>query len=314
MGRRRKRRRLKKKFRILFKVIGLLFILGAGAAFYVYLNIQDTVTGMNEELNREHSSKRDEPVDVDKQEPISILLLGVDERKGDVGRSDTMVVMTLNPKKDSMYMFNIQRDTRTEIAGKGIEDKINHAYAYGGVQMSVTTVEHFLDIPIDHYVKVNMEAFSDLVDALDGVTVNNKTAWAGYPEGEIELRTGEEALGYVRMRKKDPRGDVGRNERQRQVLQAIIDKGASASTVTNFNDVLNVLGDNVKTDMSLKEMDEIRKNYASARNNVKQFEVRGEGTKINGVYYELVSEEERLQVSARLKEHLEIGRNVGLVD
>ncbi len=164
--------------------------------------------------------------------------------------------------------------------------------------MSVETVEHFLDIPIDYFVQVNIEAFSELVF--------NKVEWPGYPKGEIILKNGQEALGYVRMRYQDPRGDFGRNERQRQVIQAIIQKGANASSLMNMDKVLSALIGNVKTNMTLDEMNEFRKYYAGARNNIQQFEINGRGTKIDGIYYQLVSEEERKAVSKRLKEHLEI--------
>lgn len=68
-------------------------------------------------------------------------------------------------------MLSIPRDTRTEIVGKGKDDKINHAYAFGGVPMLIATVENFLDIPIDYYLQINMESFRDIVDAVgDAVT------------------------------------------------------------------------------------------------------------------------------------------------
>ena len=83
--------------------------------------------------------------------------------------------MTLNPKTKSMYMFSIPRDSRTEIVGHGTVDKINHAYAFGGVKMSIQSVENFLNgVPVDYYVEVNMESYKQLVDAIGGVTVNNK--------------------------------------------------------------------------------------------------------------------------------------------
>ena len=86
-------------------------------------------------------------------------------------------MITLNPNNDSMYMFNIPRDTRTEIIGSGTVEKMNHAYAYGGIEMTMDTVENFLDVPIDYYFKVNMEAFEDVVAALNGVTVDNPFAF-----------------------------------------------------------------------------------------------------------------------------------------
>src|SRR5690606_29205840 len=107
----------------------------------------------------------------------------------------------------SMKMVSIPRDTRTEIIGKGFQDKINHAYAFGGPEMAIDTVENFLDIPIDYFVQVNMESFKDIVDAVGGVTVNNSFSFnaGGYTfnEGQISLN-GAEALAYSRMRYEDP--------------------------------------------------------------------------------------------------------------
>lgn len=89
-----------------------------------------------------------------------------------------MIFLTVNPAKQSMLMFNIPRDTRTEIIGRGTVDKINHAYAFGGVNMSVKTVEHFLDYPVNYYVRVNMEGFARLIDSLGGVDVDNPFAFS----------------------------------------------------------------------------------------------------------------------------------------
>lgn len=138
--------------------------------------------------------------------PINILLLGVDEREGDKGRSDTMIVATLNPKTDSMLMTSIPRDTRVELPGRSGYSKINAAYAYGDESLSVKTVEKYLDIDISYYAKVNMEGLSDLVDVVGGVTVNNDIDWTHggyhYKKGILHL-DGKHALAYVRMRHQD---------------------------------------------------------------------------------------------------------------
>lgn len=125
-----------------------------------------------------------------------------------------------------MKIISIPRDSYTEIIGKGKKDKINHAYAFGGINMAVKTVENFLDIPIDHYIEVNMEGFKDIVDAVGGIEVNNDMEFKygeHFNKGEIHLN-GDQALLYSRMRYNDPRGDFGRQMRQRQVIQAVIKK------------------------------------------------------------------------------------------
>ncbi|MBD8004252.1 polyisoprenyl-teichoic acid--peptidoglycan teichoic acid transferase TagU [Bacillus norwichensis] len=293
------------------KVILLLIIfvvVGVGAYGYsIYHNLQKTAKGVHTPIDRDSVVERPSKLDMKKKEPFSVLMLGIDEREGDKGRSDTMIVITVNPEKKSMEMLSIPRDTRVEIVGKGIDDKINHAYAFGGVEMSMNTIEKYLDIPIDYYVKMNMEGFKEIVDAVGGITVNNdldfSVSTTHFPEGEISLN-GEEALKYSRMRKEDPRGDFGRQLRQRQIIQGVIKKGANVSTLWKYDDMLKAVGNNVETNISFDEMKSIQKNYAEARHHVEQIEIEGSGSKIDGVWYYNVPEEERVSVQNSLKEHL----------
>ena len=289
-------------------IIGILVgatVLGIGGyGYYLYDKTKDTVSEMQEKVEMDKPKPIVEGKDL---RPISILLLGVDERKGDSGRSDTIILVSVNPKTEKMLMFSIPRDTRTEIIGKGYEDKINHAYAFGGIQMALDTVENFLDTPIDYYVKVNMESFRDIVDAVGGVEVNNPRAfdYEGYsfPEGVQQLN-GKEALSYSRMRYEDPKGDLGRNDRQRQVITSIIDKGARVSSITKFDNILSILGDNVKTNMTFDEMKDIQKNYKDARNSIDSTEIKSSGKMIGGVYYGILDDTEKTRVQTLLKENL----------
>lgn len=239
--------------------------------------------------------------------------MGVDERKNDRGRSDTLIVMTLNPQKEKMQMVSIPRDTRTNIVGKGTMDKINHAYAFGGTKMAINTVEQFTGIPIDYFIRINMEALSGLVDAVGGITVDNHLDWYDegyykkgyhYKKGKIEL-DGPKALGYVRMRHLDPNGDFGRNQRERQVITAILHKATSISSVTHYQDILNTLGNNVKTNLTFQDMMNIRANYRSCLSNIENYEIKGTGQKINGIYYLIVPDEEKAKVTHMLKENLQ---------
>lgn len=298
----------KMKKRKIFGIILLVLIIGAGVyAYSIYHSLTDAINTMHNPLDRK--SSREKEIHFKDKDPISVLMLGVDERKGDRGRSDTMIVLTVNPNVESVQMLSIPRDTRVEIVGKGTEDKINHAYAFGGVKMSMDTVEKFLDIPIDYYIKVNMEGFSEIVDSVGGVTVNNSLdfSYGGYhfPKGQISL-DGKKALAFVRMRKQDPRGDFGRNERQRQVIQGVISKGASFTTLTRFDNVFEALGENVETNLSFDEMKSIQKYYKDARHKIEQFQLKGQGTKIGGIYYYIVPESERQNAHNRLKQHLEL--------
>jgi polyisoprenyl-teichoic acid--peptidoglycan teichoic acid transferase len=297
---------MKKVFIVLGAIVGLAILSIGGYAYYLYDSAKDAVSDMQEKVQTDQPK----PIvtgDIEELKPISILLLGVDEREGDSGRSDTMMVIAVDPKEDKMLMFNIPRDTRTEIMGKGFEDKINHAYAYGGTQMAMDTAEDFLDTSIDYYVKVNMESFRDIVNAVGGVEVDNPFAFSdgGYtfPEGKQELN-GKEALAYSRMRYKDPKGDLGRNDRQRQVITSIIDKGARVSSITKFDNILDILSENVKTNMTFQEMKDIQKNYKSARHTMESTEINSSGEMIDGTYYGIVDETEKERIQNLLNEYL----------
>lgn len=126
------------KKKILFWILGIIgvLIIGGGAyAYHVYSNVSNTLDAVHKPLDREKSDKRSEKVDVADKKPISILLMGSDQRKDEVGRSDSLMLFTLNPKTKSMKITSIPRDSYTEIVGKGKKDKINHAYAFGGIDM-----------------------------------------------------------------------------------------------------------------------------------------------------------------------------------
>ncbi|GIN86160.1 transcriptional regulator LytR [Heyndrickxia sporothermodurans] len=303
---------MKKKILIIIaSVIGVVILGVGGYAYYLYSSVKETANKMHEDVKLDKPHKK--PEISNNSQPISILLLGVDERAGDRGRSDTLMAMTLNPKKENMQIISIPRDTRTEIVGHGTTDKINHAYAFGGPKMAIETVENFTGVQMDYYIRVNMEALSELVDAVGGVTVHNDIEWIdegfykkGYhfTKGDIDL-DGKKALGYVRMRHLDPNGDFGRNKRQRQVLTAIVNKAASISSVTRFDDILAALGDNVKTNMTFDDMMDIQKNYRNCRKNITQYEVKGNGGKIEGIYYLNVPDEEKSKVTKMLKDNLD---------
>jgi polyisoprenyl-teichoic acid--peptidoglycan teichoic acid transferase len=304
----------KKKKRTWLKVVGilaLLLLIGGGVyAFTIYQSLNKAVDTMHTPIDREQSSKRTKDIEFDNKEPFSVLLLGVDEREGDKGRSDTMIVMTVNPDVNSVKMISIPRDTLTEIVGKGSKDKINHAYAFGGVEMSMDTVENLLDIPIDYFVQVNMESFKEIVNAVGGVKVHNDLtfSYGGYefPEGELELK-GKEALAFSRMRYEDPRGDFGRQLRQREIIQAVIREGASVSSLWNFDNIFDALGNNIKTNLKFEEMVDIQKHYKAASKDIEQIQIKdGSGTKIDGIYYYVIPDEELNSIQSTLKEHMEL--------
>src|SRR5699024_6869960 len=296
----------RKKKWIWITLIVFLLLVGAGSAYgySMWHNVQNTVdTKLHmpiDGIDTDITKKK-----MEEKEPINILLLGVDERSYDKGRSDTMIVLTLDTANDRMQLVSIPRDTRTEIVGRGTVDKINHAYAFGGSEMSVASVEDFLDIDLDYYVRMNMEGLAQLVSAVGGITVTNDRSFNqgghSFDKGELQLN-GEEALAYVRMRKNDPQGDLGRNDRQRQVIQGIINQGVNFKVVNKIDSIMNVLGDNMVTNMKFADMRNLATNYRSARKDISTYQMSGQGTKIDGIYYMQMSDEEVEKVHGMITE------------
>ena len=289
--------------------VGLLAIVAVLTAIYSY-NLYDTATTKVEEMHdpiqREKSKKREITVTLSERDPFSVLMLGVDAREGDSGRSDTIVVLTVNPSDETTRMVSIPRDTYTEIIGLGMMDKINHAFAFGGIEMSMETVENLLDIPIDYVVQINMDSFQEIVDAVGGVEVDNPFAFDGFPAGSQEL-DGEQALEYVRMRYNDPRGDFGRQDRQKQVIQGIMNKGASISSLFNYREIFDSLGNNVRTNMTFDEMVEVQRNYRNAFGTIDQYIIEyGYGETINGIWYYMMDDEELAEIQGLLQDHLDL--------
>lgn len=307
-----KHKRRKRKTRLWVKVfLSIVTLLVIGAGIYVYNVYNHAKNTVNEKMNTDVTAidRTQASAKLNQKDIINVLLLGVDEREEvDGSRSDTILVVSLNPKNEKLTMVSIPRDTRTEIIGKGKEDKINHAYSFGGPDMTIETVENLLDIELDYYVEMNMIGLADLVDAIGGITVYNELEWidegfykAGYrwKEGYIDL-DGDKTIGYVRMRKKDPAGDFGRTERQRKVINAIIDKGTSMATVTKLHDVIDVVGDNMRTNMTFNDMKGLLLNYMDVTKNIESYMLEGEGTSIKGIYYYIVSNDELEKVNGML--------------
>lgn len=308
----------KKKKRRWPLVLLVIFLIFTSVAVYGYMRLKQTTDAIHTDLSDEefvqekHPSREKDKINLNGEEPFSILLLGIDkEGEGlDRGRSDTMMVMAVNPKNKKTTLVSIPRDTRTEIIGKGFDDKINHAHAFGGAGMSMNTVQNLLDIPIDYFVSVNMEGIQQIVDAVGGITVTPTLSFnqSGYSfvQGQPTTVNGEAALAYSRMRKQDPQGDFGRQERQREIVLAVLTKAASFDSILNYQSVLKTMENNLQTNLEFNDMVNIFLNYSSSLSNINQIQMTGEGTRINDIYYLNVSDEDLSEISSELKKELEI--------
>ena len=224
-----------------------------------------------------------------------VMLMGVDEREGDVGRSDTLMIATLDPKKKKAAILSIPRDTRVKIQGHGF-DKINAAYAYGGYKLTQSTVENLLGVEMEHYVLINVNAFTKIIDAIGGVDINvekrmyYEDPWDDNGGLVINLYPGQQhmdgktAITYVRYR--DEEGDIGRIARQQKFMQAVMDKLTSPAIIPRIPAIIGEVVDCIDTDLSVKQMIEFMSALKDAQARGLQTEMLpGKPMYIGGISY-----------------------------
>ena len=200
---------------------------------------------------------------------MTILVMGVDAREdesidGSV-RPDSLMLVHLNPAANSCRVLSIPRDTRTELPGYGLS-KVNHALALGGIEYEVQVVSDLVDLPIDHYVLIDFSGFQELVDALGGITITVPepfTAVDGtvFAAGEQHMN-GKLALTYSRHRG-DLEGDLGRIERQQQVIRALIRETSGLDVLSSVRELLPAVAENLRTDFGIPEMVDMANTYRS---------------------------------------------------
>ncbi len=269
----------------LLSVILIVFVAGGIYAGYLfYSTIKDLVAhaqvGSPVLASTEQGQIEEQSPPNIAQERTNILLLGTDRRAVETGpsRTDTMIVVTIDPQTKSSAMLSIPRDLWVSIPGYS-EGRINTAhflgdsdgYPGGGPALAKTTVQYALGIPIHYYVRINFEGFEKLVDAIGGITIDVKEAIHDeeYPDSNfgymtvdipagVQLMDGQTALQYARARHGS--SDFLRARRQQEVLKAIRDKVLGLDIpLTRIPEMLRLAGDSVQTDLSLREMYELAK-------------------------------------------------------
>ncbi|AXJ12392.1 biofilm formation/cell division transcriptional regulator BrpA [Streptococcus pluranimalium] len=265
---------------------------------------------------------------IDKTEPFSILLMGVDtgttERSSTwEGNSDSMILVTVNPETQKTTMTSLERDILVKLKGpasndqNGEEAKLNAAYAAGGARMAKMTVEEMLDIDIDYYMQINMQGLMDLVDAVDGITVTNNFDFPiSISQTEPDYKAtvapgthrinGEQALVYSRMRYDDPEGDYGRQKRQREVIQKVMQKVLKlGNSVASYKKILNAVAGNMQTDIKINSSTiPSLFQYADTVQHIKEYQLKGEDADINGGSYQIPTAKALLKIQNTIKKQL----------
>ncbi|MCE4957539.1 LCP family protein [Macrococcoides caseolyticum] len=297
------------------------FVILLAIGLYVgnaYFKVRDTANNIQHKIEgRNKSDLRDKNVSIADKDAISVALFGVDANAqrlstGDKGRSDSIILMSINPKKNKTVMISVPRDTYSEMVGKGTQEKIAHAYAYGGAKMAVQSVEKLMNVPIDYYATVNMDGMHELIDEVGGIDVKSNATFSAngfnFVNGETVHLDGDKALAFIRARKGDGAGgDFGRQERQQIVIQGLAHKVVNVQSVTMLDSILKNVEGNVVTDMSFDDLKGLGLSYRSAMDNVKKHQLKGEGTIMeDNLWYFLPNEDQKHEVRDVYVENLNL--------
>jgi len=284
--------------KVLLWILGIavtLIVIGGGVAAFSLHNTTSKIHSMDSSLSKASDTK------TSAGKPVSYLLLGTDTGalgRTEKGRTDTMMVMTVNPNTKTTTMDSLQRDTKITI--DGVTEKLNAAYALGDAKQAMTTVEQLLDIKLDGYLLVNMKGLEQLVDAVDGVTVKSPLTFSyegySFTENQDVTMNGTETLAFSRMRYDDPRGDYGRQIRQQLVIEAVMNKLKADPKSALNNDFLDAVSDNVRSNISLTSMRNLATKYRDAGETINRDQMTGTGVMIDGVSYQEMSQDEITRV------------------
>ncbi|MDO5078383.1 MAG: LCP family protein [Streptococcus minor] len=308
---------------ILMVMAILLLTVGAvaayGTTFWAYSSkaISKTYKKIGEDSTKDNI--------IQATKPFTILLMGVDvdtaRGGGWEGRSDSLILVTVNPQTKKTTLMSLTRDIMVEIANPdgtstGTAEKLNHTYSYGQAPMTIATVEKMMDIDIDRYVQINMDGLVSLVDALGGITVNNTL---GFPisisaqepnytstvDPGQQLVNGDQALVYARMRYDDPEGDVGRQRRQREVIGAIATKLLQLDGFTQYKNILDAVSTNLQTDIEINAGTiPSLLGYKDSLNTIETYQLDGEGEMVEGLSYQIPTSKHLLEMQNVLKRSL----------
>ena len=214
-----------------------------------------------------------------------------------------MILVTVNPAKKKLSLMSIPRDTMARMIGTDSFSvhKINAAYNIGGAKMAMQTTSKVLNVPIKYYISMNMGGMRKIVDGVGGVTVTPPLTFTydGYTftKGKKVHLNGSQALAYSRMRYDDPKGDYGRQLRQREVIMSVLEHALSFDTLKNLDSILGSVSTSLRTNLIFDSMVKISKNYRKCTNNMSSDYLHGVGAMIGDASYQVMSDRELQRTS-----------------
>lgn len=311
----------RKFWRVFWIVIGLVVVVGLFVAGMAYKNVRDATSNMYTPVAKNTMSNKGRNLDnlLAEKKPINILLLGIDTGamgRHFKGRTDTMMMMSINPKKNTTNIISIPRDSNAIFPGfenYGVT-KMNSAYTLGGASETIKTLDKYYSVPIDGYMLINMGGLTKAIDQVGGIEVVSPLTFnnMGYhfDEGKKYFLNGKKALAFAQLRHGDPRQDYGRQDRDRRVIQGLLKKSVSPQTLLNKK-FLDSISNEMQTDLTMNQMYKIGMDYRKATNNVIPDHAQGVSKetmnpKFGLMEIEVVSRQERQRVSDKIREALDL--------
>ncbi|MBS6342185.1 MAG: LCP family protein [Eubacterium limosum] len=273
-------------------IVAIIFALILGGGLYAYSYIQNTMNKMDKVDISDNA--QDLGITENKNgEIVNIALYGIDAAEGETGRSDSIMILTLDNAHNRIKLTSVMRDSYVDIAGHGM-DKINHAYAFGGPELAIRTLNENFGLNITDFMSVNFTSMPEIIDMLGGVSIDitdEEIATGQIPglyQSGTQLLTGDQALAYSRIRYASG-NDFKRTERQRTVLNALVVKMIQ-QPVTSYPGLISDLAPYITTSLSNQEMLDMTTKYgALAKQGIKQNRFPQDddanGQMIDGVYY-----------------------------
>ncbi|MDV7738602.1 transcriptional regulator [Leuconostoc mesenteroides] len=341
-------------FKLYIVLAAVIVLLSAsGYAAYYFYSLNNTLSKSFSSTGLDSEKKATQLIQ-DKK-PVSFLVLGTDigteggfgTNRSRVGLTDSMMVVTVNPKNETTTLISIPRDIMTSISGfeSSFPQKLNAAYAFkaasdnnvslgDGVSTTIDTIQKMFNFPINYFAMVNMSGLGDVVEQLGGVqvkspltfTFSQETAHESgkdlyqFTEGSSTFKyaadgetfkiyskmNGQAALAFSRMRYQDPKGDYGRTERQRLLLQQIISKvKKNPAQVVNLK-FINSTTKNIASNLKSEDMLKLGTNYISASKHIVSYTVQGQGETFEGISYQRVTTAQRQAITNKVRSSLNL--------
>ena len=286
---------MKKGSKIALWIIGIIlgiFIIGIGGVYiygnYMFNKVEKIEVDKNDVGITEEVEEKLSPYS---NSIINIALFGVDSADASTGRSDSIIIATIDTIHKKLKLTSVMRDSYVNISGIG-NDKINHAYAFGGPQLAIKTLNENFNLNIEDFVAVNFDSLPKIIDMLGGVTVDITSEEVshipGIPSAGTYNLNGAQALSYSRIRYATG-GDYVRTERQRTILTKIFEKILTINPMkysSLLNEVLPMVQTSLDNSKILELGTEVLKMGVTTLEQ-ERFPLDGycQGEMINGVYY-----------------------------